>query len=175
MATTQVYGALRIELEDTAHGFFARAWRGKQRRPFACYRFSREESRAEWIAKQKAGEDARERYKRERAAYTVSAKAAMRERLQVGTILHHSWGYEQTNCEFYLVVERKAASCTIQRIGCTTVSGSEGQMSARVRPDPSRIIGKPERKIIGPAGVTMGHGHATPCAPESTHYVSWYA
>jgi hypothetical protein len=35
------------------------------------------------------------------------------EKIEVGAILYSSWGYEQTNIDFYLVVRTTASSCWI--------------------------------------------------------------
>lgn len=48
---------------------------------------------------------------------------------KVGDIFHHSWGYDQTNCDFYQVVALTRATVSLHRIATETVSGSEGFMS----------------------------------------------
>jgi hypothetical protein len=57
------------------------------------------------------------------------AKELFQMPYKVGDILHHSWGYDQTNCDFYQVVEAKKASVILKKIGAKTVPGSEGFMS----------------------------------------------
>jgi hypothetical protein len=52
-----------------------------------------------------------------------------------GDILHHSWGYEQTNCDFYQVVAVTKSTVTLRPIACKPVPGSEGFMTDKVMPD----------------------------------------
>lgn len=170
------YASLRIETSEIAGRLLAKAWSGKARKPYAYLSFRNEERRAQWIAEQKASEDARATYKLQRAEARAANVAKMREQITVGTILHYSWGWEQTNCEFYVVVERSAASLVMQQCGATRVGeGYSHGMAEDVKPDPSHVFGPRIRKVIGTHGVSMGHGSASPCELGSSHYSSWYA
>jgi hypothetical protein len=51
-----------------------------------------------------------------------------------------SWGYEQTNINFYLVVERKKSTLVLQEIGQNRTY--EHQDSGTCTPNTSIIIGK---------------------------------
>jgi hypothetical protein len=53
---------------------------------------------------------------------------------KVDDILHHSWGYEQTNCDFYQVVAVKGQSVSLRKIAHRQVSGGGAAMSAMVMP-----------------------------------------
>ena len=68
--------------------------------------------------------------------------------IQVGDILEDSWGYEQTNVEFYLVT-RIVSACKIEivELGHTTVS-TESSMSGYVMPDTECQIGEPVQKMV---------------------------
>jgi len=46
------------------------------------------------------------------------------DEVQVGTILYSSWGYDQTNVDFYVVTAVTAASVKIGRISKTRTSDS---------------------------------------------------
>lgn len=50
----------------------------------------------------------------ERRAVEYAAEAA---KIQPGTILYSSWGYEQTNIDFFKVLSRKNNTITMQEIG----------------------------------------------------------
>ncbi|MDV7561100.1 hypothetical protein R4576_18040 [Acinetobacter baumannii] len=70
-----------------------------------------------------------------------------RDELEVGTILYTSWGYEQTNVEFYQVVSVKGAFCEIREVA--KVSHDLTDMSGKVIPKPNSFIGEPiKRKIL---------------------------
>jgi hypothetical protein len=80
-------------------------------------------------------------FKAERIASRKAASVA--KRLEVGSILCGSWGYEQTNVEFYEVLELSASgkTCTIQRIKCD--EKPTGFMSGRCLPLPGEYVGQP--------------------------------
>lgn len=111
---------------------------------------------------------------------------------KVGDILHYSWGYDQTNCEFYQVIEVRERSVVIREIGHKPVEGSQGFMSQSVKPDKDRFLsprcdgddqGKPLTKVVQWATwneepyayLSMDYGSATLVNEDSKHYSSWYA
>jgi hypothetical protein len=77
------------------------------------------------------------------------ARANMVNPFKVGDILHRSWGYEQTNNDFYQVVEAGPRSVMIRKIGKETVEAT-GWASSRVRPVKNAfLVGKePVRKNL---------------------------
>lgn len=62
--------------------------------------------------------------------------------IKTGDILVSKWGYDQTNVEFYLVLERTPKMVWLQEVGSKTVAAN-GFMSRRVVPDKSKAVGKP--------------------------------
>ncbi|MEW6019069.1 MAG: hypothetical protein AB1760_13445 [Pseudomonadota bacterium] len=74
------------------------AYVGRQSKPVLFHRFTSEASRARAIADLFAGRERALAYKAERAA----ARRAP-HKLQVGHILVSSWGYDQTNIDWYQV------------------------------------------------------------------------
>lgn len=67
---------------------------------------------------------------------------AKRRTFAKGAILYTSWGYDQTNVEFYRITRRTPCSVQLEEIGCQTVPGSEGFMCCRVIPDPQKVVGQ---------------------------------
>jgi hypothetical protein len=65
----------------------------------------------------------------ERKQRNAEARRLFTMPYKVGDILHHSWGHEQTNCDFYQVVGVKGKTVVLKKIGSKTVPGSEGFMS----------------------------------------------
>lgn len=59
---------------------------------------------------------------------------------KVGDVIYNSWGYEQTNIEFYQVTKVGVKSIEIKEIHKKTVQGSEGFMSCNVLPDIDNFI-----------------------------------
>ncbi len=70
------------------------------------------------------------------------ARARFENPYKEGDILHHSWGYDQTNCDFYQVVGVKKASVLLRQIGANPVPGSEGFMSQSLMPEKDAFITK---------------------------------
>jgi hypothetical protein len=104
----------------------------------------------------------------------------MSERIQVGTLLHYSWGWEQTNCDFYQVVERRGLLVTIRAIAGREIAGRGGSsMSCYMSAVRDAFLDGHQAetlvKRIGPWGLSMAHGSATPTDEAETHYCSWYA
>jgi hypothetical protein len=105
--------------------------------------------------------------------------------VNVGDIIHHSWGWEQTQCDYYQVLSVTAHGATIQAIDSETVPGSDtGGMSDRRLPIKDQFVrrcgsGPVEEplkvRIDGRNYVTtLAHGSAT-VWDGSPKYCSWYA
>ena len=78
--------------------------------------------------------------------------------IKAGDILEDSWGYEQTNVEFYLVTKIiSACKIEIVELGHTEVE-SESSMSGYVMPDKNRRIGEPVQKIVSQSSLEKRDG-----------------
>lgn len=110
------------------------------------YSFKTVERRAEWIASFKKQVQEREGWKLDRAI----AKKSFVNPAKVGDILYSSWGYDQTNIDFYQVTAVKGKQVVIRQI-CQKVDESKdrGDMSEYVLPikDSFRQDGKEYRKL----------------------------
>ncbi len=96
------------------------------------------------------------------------ARARFQNPYKIGDILHHSWGYDQTNCDFYQVVEVKKASVILRKIGAKTVPGSEGFMSESLMPEKDAFI------TSGYHALTKHDKPITPDNPSILKRVSFY-
>ncbi len=101
---------------------YAMVFGGNRAKPDWHYRFRtderREEKIAEWIEAEKAHIEATtKRRKKQNGGHT----------LEVGDVLHGSWGYDQTNASFYQIVE-VLSKCFVKarEIGSKIVKGSGG-------------------------------------------------
>ena len=173
------YGNLkfsRFPVLNSVRPFQVKAWRGKQSKPYDFYGYKTVFEREEYIARQKEWEDASQQGKADRKATQSKFKKEMAEKIKVGTLLHASWGYDQTQCEYFQVTDRKGMSVTLREIGGTTVEGSEGFMCCSLMPDRDRFISEPFTKRITANGIKVhSYAHATPCDDGSKAYSSWYA
>ena len=107
-------------------------------------------------------------FKEQRKQAKQEARKIFQNPYKVGDILHHSWGYDQTNSDFYQVVEVKTASVVLRKIGAKTVEGSEGFMSESLMPEKDAFITK------GSHALTKGDSHITPENPTITKKVGFY-
>ena len=64
--------------------------------------------------------------------------------MTIGKIFYSSWGYEQTNVDFYKVIDvsKSGKTITLQKIGSQIVAVN-GYCSEEVIPNEERIIGEP--------------------------------
>lgn len=102
---------------------------------------------------------------------------------KVGDVLHYSWGYEQTQCDFFEVVATTDHTVTIREIGQETVLDStyqHGMADMRVA-TPGKFLEKSEPLVKrvqydaeGPGYVSMPHGCAS-LWDGRPRYCSWYA
>lgn len=126
--------------------YSAIGYRGSAGRPTFHYVFSTPQARDTYVSTFLAGI--------ERAAADRAVRAAQKSAwinpLKVGDILYSSWGYDQTNVDFYIVQHVSGRAVIIAGIdGDETPDG--GHMSGRVVPaQPIRVTGEPMRKIAQP-------------------------
>jgi hypothetical protein len=73
------------------------------------------------------------------------------QQIEPGVILASSWGYDQTNVDFYRVDKVKGDWATLQQIAANEASDGAQTMTGRVVPaEPHRPVDKPFRRKIGP-------------------------
>lgn len=133
------------------------AWFGRSMNPYSgnsgpggAYRFRTEASRRAWIADliERAAAHAERTTKRKQE--TAAARAAG-HKLVVGSVLRCTWGYDQTNIDYYEVTAL---------IGKTMVEVREiaretedtGHMQGACVPMRSHFIGEPKRYRVSPQG-----------------------
>ncbi|MGH1415360.1 MAG: hypothetical protein ACRBB0_17865 [Pelagimonas sp.] len=73
--------------------------------------------------------------------------------LEKGLILYTSWGYDQTNTEFYEVI-KVPSKCyvVLQQIAAPLVGGETDHMSGNRVPNPDNKIGEPLRRKVDMSG-----------------------
>jgi len=154
-------------------------------KPLFNYRFRSAERMAEfckeWIERVEANINSVKQLKEQKKI----AQQNMKHNFKVGQVIYNSWGYDQTNINFYQVIESKEKSIILREIASSYVAGSEGFMSARVKPVENAFIGEP---ILKKVVVSVGYNgnvsyyikakHGCFCeyaANEEGVYSSWYA
>lgn len=147
-------------------------------RQIAYYRFSDDKSREDYITSFIEDQRQLEKYKLDRK----EARKRVVNGYKVGDIVYNSWGYDQTNIDFYQVVKVSPKSVYIRQIGSAFTSKESGNsMAGYVVPVKDKFLAdsKVYRASIREAGVVSSLGHsATQWLSPYTGgdlYCSWYA
>lgn len=101
----------------------------------------------------------------------------LRANVQVGDLFHTSWGYEQTNVDFFQVVERKSPTrVVIRQIAKETVEETSW-CSDRVSPLKDTFIGEAKTVTISKYGNLSNADHygnnAYPNKDQASFHRSW--
>lgn len=111
----------------TASGFS-----GKRAKPDFAHLFKSQEQLDVYIESYFKGLAAQNEHRVDRANNRRSLAIKFLEQLKPGVILYDTWGYEQTNVEFYKVMDRKGSKVLVQELGCSRVGEPTGWASDRV-------------------------------------------
>lgn len=154
----------------------ARIWAPKGKNPYVHFRYRSIEEREASIAKYVAAHVEAQAEKVRRREERKGSPADM-EKVKPGLIFVNSWGYDQTNVDFYEVVEVKGQTVILRPIGGESV-GAAGFMCDHVVARPGHFCGDPIKKRVyfygGQPYVSMEFGSC--CVWDgSPHYRSWYA
>ncbi len=103
--------------------------------------------------------------------------------IQIGDLFSSSWGYDQTNVDFYEVVRKTAKMIELREIG-SRIEADQGPMSgtAYARPEvkgPSIGLRRPTFTYAGCNGCYVRIDNVSSASrmpdPKAGKYVSWYA
>lgn len=156
-------------------------WRGKQSKPYYNYYLQNIDKAEARITHEKECAEKKNLNKIKEAEERKSILKNYVCSFKVGDILSASWGYDQTNVDFYQVLSVKNKTVEIQEIG-QNITG-DGFMSGQTSPDPSKKFGNVLKKSVCIS--TYGNGivhesvkinssvRLTKFTGDST-YVSWY-
>ena len=91
----------------------------------------------------------------------------------VGQILTSSWGYEQTNVDFYKIIERSGDTVTIQKVK-SIITEESSYYSGKVIPFAEQTVGEPFRKRINKYGSITLTSYSNAYLWDGTpQYCSW--
>ena len=130
---------------------YATAFQGKARKPLWDYWFSSVQSRNERI---ESTIQCRKEYLARKEA-EKETRRAFRHDFKVGDFLSCSWGYDQTNVDFYEVVGVPSGkSIKIRRVGCRVAR--ESQTAEYVEPVAGKFLDdKPATKRVNEFGIRI--------------------
>jgi len=117
---------------------------GKAVKPTWFYRFKSVEQRNKEIEQTFAKVQAKVDRKAQEKAN--KSEAMNNHGVVAGDVFRCSWGYDQTNIDYYEVIAVTGKTATICRIGC--LSENTGWLQGESVPQLGAFIGKPKKKLI---------------------------
>jgi hypothetical protein len=153
-----------------------RVFFGKQSKPvLRCY-FTKfgdktgEQQRAQRVAELFRDRQAVAVYRAKRRA----DRQAQTRGVEVGQFLKASWGYDQTNVDFYQVTKLIGETMAeVQKVPNIS-TGNDGNMSGKVIPGENDGKGKTYRVKVKAGGATINNNYAS-IWDGTPAYTSWYA
>ena len=135
------------------------------------YFFNDEARRGEWVKEQVT------RIK-SRIEDTIKSKADKKDAVgrhtfKVGDFLYQSWGYDQTNIDFFQIIEVLPKSVKIRPISQIMVKNSEGFMCENVMPDKDNFTGESITRPVK-AYITASTGSANYHVSNGRHSLCFY-
>ena len=96
----------------------------------------------------------------------------------VGDLFYSSWGYDQTNIDFYEVVAMKGITVTVRR--CKSVQVSYSNMQGVVKADKGNLCGEPKNYRVAynmegqPSFKVASYARAWPTTADEEHnFTEW--
>lgn len=123
-----------------------RIWKGKALKPFHnyCYLSVEERENKLQIIKENRAKQLADKVKRKELE--KQAIANYKHNIKVGDIYYSSWGYDQTNIDYYEVVKISGRAVWFQKIGQFVDSAYITQDVTK--PNRTVLIGEPFKKIV---------------------------
>lgn len=147
-----------------------RAFIGKQSKPVFSYYYNTEAQRdaraAEFLKAQHDSAKLKIEWK--------EARKAAKRSVEVGHVFVSTWGYEQTNVDFY-VVTALVGKTMVEIRKCGSITTTNHGMSGRVIPDAEKIVGEAIRCKVNAYGGIKVDGHAANLWEGRPVYFSCYA
>lgn len=135
---------LGIEVYGNPERNVAMGYSGRRNRADFNYRFGNAERMNAYIAEYIAGIAAqRERAAQRRAERVAAARSAV---VNVGDIFRASWGYDQTNIDYFQVVAVRGQMMDVREIGCLSEGNGLPDQGVCV-PAPNCFIGESVRRV----------------------------
>lgn len=156
------------EPKPIAIGFY-----GRRHKPDFNHVFKTKEDRANYVSRYLDGVAHMEKMKRERRFEKSEAAKKFAESLKPGTILYDTWGYDQTQVEFYKVLEVKGNKVKIVELA----EIREGEMTswASDRVMPGAECGQPIWKTVRGCGIKIDSCVYLTLWDGKPLHRSWYA
>lgn len=131
-------------------GYVAVGWKGKAVKPTFHFKFASVERMKAYIEKFISDYKDSLKRKADKKAEAKAKKAAAAEAVNVGDIYYCSWGYDQTNVDFYKVIAKRGHKVTLIEVGSRVVA--DHTTYENVVAVPLAHIGEPFDKMVNEYG-----------------------
>ena len=151
----------------------AKMFIGKQAKPVMHYHYETVEKRDAAIEKFFDDQAEVAKIKADRKAAEKARKEVAATDAKIGDIYYTSWGYDQTNVDFYQIVDKKGQTFKVQQIGTKIVQ--EGRGSDGVIAEPNVKSGEVmTKRMNGTGGFTMSSfEYASAWDGNPKHQTAW--
>jgi hypothetical protein len=150
-ATVEQYkGITIVKYSNSAAKPSLLVFRGKNKKPYMYYYYRTEADRAAAEAGAKSEADRSQAYHDEKEKERLKNT----ETINTGDLFYTSWGYEQTNVEFYEVIEKPSEQFVIVREVAQNREET-GFMSGSCTPQKGVFVGEPLRRKRGKWGLKI--------------------
>ena len=158
--------------ERKMNGRGSRFYKQGEWRTIRCTVYKTAETRDANLAEIAKAVEGRLKYKAER-----KAERSKPHTLKPGTILYTSWGYDQTNIDFFVVVSTTAHTVELAPIASKHTDEPTGNSMAAyvVAETPARICGATSKHRADARGSVNIDGHYASVWDGKPKYESWYA
>lgn len=136
-----------IRLLTTDNPPSAKLWNPKATKPSANYRFRSIQQREAFILKFVEKYDQHVACKVETIKRRHADVLLHVDDVQIGHIFRYSWGYDQTNIQYFQVIAKHGQNVTVHEIAQSVVPDSQGFMSEQVEPRIGHFIDN-ERPMV---------------------------
>ena len=167
-----------LQVYKSKDKLIAQAFIGKQAKPYWHYVFNSEDEITKKVSDLETRLKSWEDMKTKRKVERKEGRDKFIQDLKIGDLFYHSWGYDQTNIDFYQVTEINGKTFTMRPIRSKMVDGSTYShgMADEVVPDKDNFIPDDQcHKTLVKRSLSMEYGGMYKTTENEKHYRSWYA
>jgi hypothetical protein len=169
---------IKISLEDLTCGLYKPTPKAKinKTKKLWAWRFKSQDQMFEYASKDLAARISNKAHDEEMKAKRKTENDVLAASIAVGDVFVASWGFEQTNINFYQVVARKGKSSVVLREIAKEDTREGGWASAYTKPLVDVFVGDEEtHRLIGDWVKFKSFMYAHKTDSQKEHYRSWYA
>lgn len=167
-------GLVQVVLYKSDDMNIIKIYTGKRSKPDLYKSYTSPEQANKWVQVKIKRESDHLEWKKAEREKDAAKKAENIAGIKIGDIYYTSWGYDQTNLDFYKVLRRVGkASVEVIKIG-SKLDKATSSMAGRYKPDPTKEFGSPMKVRVTRSGLKIGRQTAWVTDVNSSHYASSY-